>query len=197
VVNQTLVFQIKFCGKSPALRVAAKRYTTFQNSMMKQATTIGFITLLTLNLNLQLFGQDTKRMTLKKELIGTWEFLELRDKYNNKVDTIRDAIGYEVVQGPLLTYREDGTYSKQFTTQNTDNGRWYFDNKEKAIVHFLYYEKPYSVVSQYQIDKGYVKKDKNGDYYEKITDDVFQVTADKLIILDSEKRQRSFTKKTL
>jgi hypothetical protein len=25
VVNQTLVFQIKLCGKSPALRVAAKR----------------------------------------------------------------------------------------------------------------------------------------------------------------------------
>jgi hypothetical protein len=25
VVNQTLVFQIKFCGKSPVLRVAAKR----------------------------------------------------------------------------------------------------------------------------------------------------------------------------
>ena len=29
VVNQTLVFQIKFCGKSPALRVAAKRYQQF------------------------------------------------------------------------------------------------------------------------------------------------------------------------
>jgi hypothetical protein len=28
VVNRTLVFQIKFCGKSPALRVAAKRYTS-------------------------------------------------------------------------------------------------------------------------------------------------------------------------
>ena len=26
VVNQTFVFQIMFCGKSPALRVAAKRY---------------------------------------------------------------------------------------------------------------------------------------------------------------------------
>ena len=26
VGNQTLVFQIKFCGKSPALRVAATRY---------------------------------------------------------------------------------------------------------------------------------------------------------------------------
>jgi hypothetical protein len=29
VVNQTLVFQIKFCGESPALRVAAKRYAQF------------------------------------------------------------------------------------------------------------------------------------------------------------------------
>ena len=28
VGNQTLVFQIKFCGKSPALRVAAKRCAT-------------------------------------------------------------------------------------------------------------------------------------------------------------------------
>ena len=26
VVSESLVFQIKFCGKSPALRVAAKRY---------------------------------------------------------------------------------------------------------------------------------------------------------------------------
>ena len=26
VVNGTLVFQIKFCGKNPALRVAANRY---------------------------------------------------------------------------------------------------------------------------------------------------------------------------
>ena len=28
VVNQNLVFQIKFCGKKPALRVAAKRYAS-------------------------------------------------------------------------------------------------------------------------------------------------------------------------
>jgi hypothetical protein len=29
VVNQTLVFQINFCGKRPALRVAAKRYSQY------------------------------------------------------------------------------------------------------------------------------------------------------------------------
>ena len=32
VVNQTLVLQIKFCGKSPALRVAAKRYVQLQKT---------------------------------------------------------------------------------------------------------------------------------------------------------------------
>ena len=31
VVNETLVFQIKFCGKSPALRVAANRYTQYHD----------------------------------------------------------------------------------------------------------------------------------------------------------------------
>jgi hypothetical protein len=29
VVKGSLVFQIKFCGKNPALRVAAKRYSQF------------------------------------------------------------------------------------------------------------------------------------------------------------------------
>ncbi len=36
VVNQTLVFQIKFCGKSPAHRVAAKLYTSpYEKSVLK------------------------------------------------------------------------------------------------------------------------------------------------------------------
>ncbi len=33
VVNQTLVFQIKFCGKSPALRVAANRYSCVKSEL--------------------------------------------------------------------------------------------------------------------------------------------------------------------
>jgi len=36
VVNQTLVFQLKFCGKSPALRVAAKRYLQLQIQYWKR-----------------------------------------------------------------------------------------------------------------------------------------------------------------
>lgn len=37
LINQTLVFQIKFCGKRPALWVAAKRYRAFKidNSLIE------------------------------------------------------------------------------------------------------------------------------------------------------------------
>ncbi len=40
MVNQTLVFQIKFCSKSPALRVAAKRYLQpyCDSALIKQTT---------------------------------------------------------------------------------------------------------------------------------------------------------------
>lgn len=36
VVNQTLVFQIKFCGKSSALRVAANRVCLESTTVVKQ-----------------------------------------------------------------------------------------------------------------------------------------------------------------
>ena len=49
VVNQTLVFQIKFCGKSPALRVAAERYVIFFpkiTQMMNYIYSFSFLILL-------------------------------------------------------------------------------------------------------------------------------------------------------
>ena len=41
VVNQTLVFQIKFCGKSPALRVAAKRWWQFKKMKLGEIFILG------------------------------------------------------------------------------------------------------------------------------------------------------------
>jgi hypothetical protein len=43
VVNQTLVFQIKFCGKSPALLVAANRYSQcYQTTVQRQSEKINW-----------------------------------------------------------------------------------------------------------------------------------------------------------
>lgn len=147
------------------------------------------------------FGQSEKKNEFKTELIGTWEFVELRDAQGNKVDTVFhnipgfDKQGWEIPKGPLLTYDFNGTYSKRFTPQNTDTGKWYYDKKKKAIIHILYYEKPYMMTAKYLIDIGHAKKDKNGEYYEIITDEVLILTDDKLVILEREGRQRTFKKK--
>ena len=76
---------------------------------------------------------SSTEVIIKKELIGTWEFEQLTTKEGEIVDTIRHVGGYEISAGPLTTFRADGTYSQQFTPENIDNGKWYFDEKENAI----------------------------------------------------------------
>lgn len=147
------------------------------------------------------FGQSDKRKELKTELIGTWEFVELRDSKGNQIDTIwHDVPGFEkkaleIAKGPLMTFNGNGTYSEQFTPQNTDTGKWYYDKKKKAIIQMLYYSKPYDTSSQYLIDIGHAKQDKNGSYYKVQTEKVVELTAEKLVILEEEDRQRIFKKK--
>jgi len=132
---------------------------------------------------------------IKQELVGTWEFSDMSDNTGKKIDTIKHPYGFELATGPLTTYRNDGTYTKQFTPKNADNGKWYFDNEKNAIIHLLYYSKPYSFAAQYLIDKGHAKKDQNGDYYEIVTDKIFELTSDKLTIVDSKGRKTTFLKK--
>ena len=164
-------------------------------------TRIKLLFFLTIFISNFALGQTERKKELKAKLIGTWEFVELRDAQGNKVDTIFHSVpglnkkGREIPKGPLLVYNSDGTYSKQFTLQNTDTGKWYYDKKKKAIIQFLYYQKPYKMAVQYLIESGHAKKDENGEYYEVITDEVVKLTEDKLIILESEGRQTTFKKK--
>jgi len=132
---------------------------------------------------------------IKQELLGIWEFVILKDNQGVKVDTIRHSFGNEIPKGPLITFNKDGTYSKQFTPTNIDSGRWYFNGKENTIIYLLYYDKPYDTVSQYQINKGNATKDKNGDYYEVITDKVYALSDIELTIIEREGRRRTFKKR--
>ncbi|GGF19868.1 hypothetical protein GCM10011383_34320 [Hymenobacter cavernae] len=147
------------------------------------------------------FGQSNKNKGLRSELIGGWEFSELRDDKGNKVDTIWHNVpglgkkGWEIPRGPLMVYNANGTYSKQFTPKNIDTGEWYYDEKKKEINQTLSYPKPYSAAAQYLIDKGHAKQDRNGSYYEVIIDKIVELTNDTLIILEREGRQRIFIKK--
>jgi hypothetical protein len=162
-----------------------------------------FLIILSLFVFSQSFAQSHKKGKVVRELIGTWEFVELRDSEGNKVDTIWFDIpipgettrGYEIPAGPLMVFNEDGTYSFQFTPVNTDYGEWSYDEKKKVIDRKLIYSKPQGVAAQYLIDMGYAKKDKNGNYYELHTDEVVVLTSDKLIIKEKEGRQRTFRKR--
>ena len=123
-------------------------------------TRIQLLFILNIFISTYAFGQTDRKKELKPELIGIWEFVDLRDAQGNIVDTIfhnvpgLDKRAWEIPKGPLLTYNADGTYSKQFSPKNTDEGKWHYDKNKKAIIHMLYYQKPYSMTALYLIDKG-------------------------------------------
>jgi len=131
---------------------------------------------------------------LNKKLIGKWEFVKLTDKNGIKVDTIFHGKEIELASGPLLNYKQDGTYTKIFNSKNTDNGTWNYNRKSKSIIQKLIYKKPYGFAAKYLIQNGHAKKDKNGEYYEIITDKVIELTNTKLVILARQERQRIYRK---
>lgn len=141
-------------------------------------TLLAFTILMSFNLSKEISKKDE----LKKELIGTWEFVKMIDNQGIQIDTIWHSKGYQLANGPLLTYNEDGTYAKQFTPDKTDRGTWTYDKRKKAILQKLIYQKPYGFASKYLIDNGHAKKDKNGDYYEVITDFIDKLTETELIV---------------
>jgi hypothetical protein len=133
-------------------------------------------------------------INLEKDLIGTWEFVELIDSEGNKIDTIWHGMGYELAAGPIITLREDGTYSKQFTPTNTDNGKWSYNQENKSLEFKLTYEKPYDIAAQYLIDNGHAKKDDNGDYFEVITKKVIEFSDSTLVFEEREGAQKKYMK---
>jgi putative addiction module killer protein len=82
VVNQTLVFQIKFCGKSPALRVAAKRCASFSSDRKPKKNKLIKSVNCKINLYICIQTNTIRKMFLIKK---TTEF----DKWLRKLKDIR------------------------------------------------------------------------------------------------------------
>jgi hypothetical protein len=153
--------------------------------------------------------QDDRAKKMESYLSGTWEFVEARDRNDNKVDTIwhhapLEALdadgnkvdtallsalgGWEIPAGPLTKYFPDHTYSMAFTPTSTDRGTWYFDNDEQAIIHHLYYAEPYDFAARDLIKRGQAIKDEKGEYYEVITVRVVDVTPNSMVIMERGRR---------
>jgi hypothetical protein len=128
-----------------------------------------------------------------KDLIGTWEFFEMRDDQNKKVDTIRNGMGYEIAAGPLLNYKNDGTYTKRFTPTNTDEGIWTFDPKSNAIIHYLLIDST-EMIGKDLIKRRLATKYNDGNYYEIINDKIIIKSKNEIEVYRRENLRMKYRK---
>ena len=120
----------------------------------------------------------------------------IQDKRGKKIDTIwhTSLDGWEVPQGPTITFKEDKTYLKRFTSQHTDSGEWYYDAKKKRVVYHLYFDTT-TLVGEYMMTKGGAKQDAKGDYYDLVSSPIEILTSESLVLIEEKKRRRIFKKR--
>lgn len=131
-----------------------------------------------------------------KDLIGTWEFFELRDKDGKHIDTLYEHGGISIQTGPTLVLNGDGTYTSQYVVGGEmDKGTWTYNKRKNEFIYKLYWRKPYDEAAKFIMTLGYAKQDENGDWYDLIPHKIVQLTSEKLIIIEKEQRCREFKKK--
>ena len=119
---------------------------------------------------------------IKQELIGKWNFKEIKDSNGIKLDTIRFQDGYEIPNGPILTFDDKGNYSADFSPYNLDRGTWRFYTSKSVLVYKFIYQKPYDSITLSLINDGQIKKDENDNYYEIIQKRIYKLANDSLIM---------------
>lgn len=129
----------------------------------------------------------------KNELVGVWSFHELLNSSGQKIDTIKHSFGWEIPAGPLITFHRNGTYTKQFTTQDIDKGKWEYSGVGNKIIYYLLLDEKEST-SKFLISRGVAKKQADGKFYELITDSIIKLTHTELVLYEQPGRHRIFRK---
>lgn len=151
-----------------------------------------------------LFSCKTNQMILKhkpfiinelnSDFIGTWVFVKIIDENGNILDTIWHSQGYyEIANGPVTTFNKDGTYSQQFTSENTYKGKWYYNPASKSMTLFLLIN-PNTWIGNDLIKNGLAKKYDNGNYYEELQFKITKITNDTLEYIDYSNRYMTYKK---
>ena len=127
---------------------------------------------------------------VKSLLMGEWIFIELQNGSGQKVERIYhkewEALGLsaiETVNRPNITFNIN-TFEKQFTAVNIDSGYWDVDIKTRAIKYQLYID-PKSEVGQDLIKRKLAKKADNGNYYEEVSDQIYHISNNQLVLKES------------
>lgn len=114
-------------------------------------------------------------------LIGTWKCSEMRNHRGEKIETYNHGFGEIKAGGPQIRLNENGTYEKIFTPTNTDSGFWKLNQELMTIEYDLYIDST-DWIGKDLIKKGLAVRQKDGNYYERITDEILKLNEDEMIL---------------
>lgn len=115
-----------------------------------------------------------------EKLIGIWNYIETRDKNDNKIFEYEESFGKITANGPKIIFYSDYTFKKIFTPKNIDIGKWKLNKKTMTVAYDLYIDST-DFIGKDLIKKGLALKQNDGKYYEKIEDKIIQFKNDEII----------------
>jgi hypothetical protein len=105
----------------------------------------------------------------------------MRNHRGEKIESYNHGFGEIKAGGPQIRLNENGTYEKIFTPTNTDSGYWKLNQKLMIIEYSLYIDST-DWIGKDLIKKGLAEKQKDGNYYERITDQILKLSGDEMIL---------------
>lgn len=124
------------------------------------------------------FSSKVDETNYSKKLVGTWTYIESRDETGNKIVSNDKRV---LMNEPNLVYNADFTYKKIFTPKNSDSGKWEFNPKTMIIKYDLFIDST-DFIGKDLIKKGLAKKQKDGKYYEILSDKIAKLTEDEMSV---------------
>lgn len=118
-----------------------------------------------------------------KRLIGTWEYVEMRNMNGEKITSYKQSFGTVLASGPEITFLADGTFKKKFLANNIQTGLWQLDDKAMIINYDLYIDST-DFVGKDLIKKGLAVKQHDGNYYERISTQILHLMDSELILYE-------------
>ena len=117
---------------------------------------------------------------MTEKLIGKWTYIKTVDKGNKKIEFVyRTYPNGEktkiVASGPEITLNKDGTYTKKFTEENSDNGNWKIISRNEVEYEMLILKdsKQGKMIQMTQklLNKKW-RQDEKGNYLDSSTDKI-------------------------
>jgi hypothetical protein len=123
--------------------------------------------------------------------LGSWYFQKMENIIGKKIDTIFHPFGIEIANGPIITFKSDGSFTKLFSQSKIDSGQYSYNSKLQIMTYYLYVDSNDNI-GKYLIKRKSALKYFDENYYEKMS---IKMTFDNLNMTFFDKKKRRYTYK--